>query len=264
VVEKSAEEGRFDELSSRLRKVESSEDVVRALAENWQKAAGALLVVLLIVWLYGQIREAKQTRIGESSLRFSGVQQSFHGVSEPPAPAQKPEDAAKAEEERKNLERKFSDNASTLRDTFGDSNYAELTTAYDALRQLNLGDSSAAEKLLQTGEADALANSSTFPLAAKAAPDDLTRELKALVYARALMVKDAARAKAVLRGLVFTGKIASVEALVALTRMAGNESERGEVLALAKRLSTERPEVAQLVRDELSNLGISLDEAKQS
>lgn len=275
-----------DELKNELQNLAGlDESLARDIAENWQKLVGALLVMLVFVWLIGKYRESQETELAKASQFFSQVQSNYRQLLSTEEEKEKAElagtDKKEAEGEKKEGEeavksadkvKEAEEMLSKSRDSFRSSVnlveqyhkstiYGDFARLYDAQRLIESGRSEEAKKALADNfDIEGMLAASAGPDSNKLTGEHLLREIAALLSARASLAQEATKAEGLkaLEALARQGKLVNVEALLSLFRLERDEAKRGEYLGLAQRLILNRPDLADILRRELRALGVSL------
>lgn len=246
-----------EQLAEHLRSIEGvDEDIAEVLANNWQRVLGALLLVLIGVWLVHEFREAKATRRAAAAERLSAVQQAYGSLREQPAAPDEEEAADAAEqagsETQPEAGKLFEENAELLVSTNDGTVYGDFALLYQAARLAREGNHQGARTLLEQFDLDVTEGSLKDR-------EVLTAEMASLLYARTLVAEGALeKARDYLESLTRERRLVAVEALLLLARLAENDPQLARAKELAGKLKTRRPELAEDVDRELAAIGISL------
>lgn len=246
----------YEELAARLLATEAvSEDIAVMLARNWQKVLTALLLVVLAVWIIGEARAAVEKRREEEAFRFSEAQRLFPSVIAGGAREEEKEDDAEK------AHKSFEESLKMLNKGSG-STYAKSSALYLAQAALGRGE-----------RAQALEYLAQYPLAvppySRSADsptldgDRVLAELSLLLRARILAggeEQDLGKAREVLNMLVDNAALVNLEALLALLRLAPDIQALDQLEEKAQKLARNRPELGDLIEQELKRYGLRLEE----
>ncbi|MCB0324302.1 MAG: tetratricopeptide repeat protein [Bdellovibrionales bacterium] len=239
-----------DDLGRRFTASSEDQDFARTMAENWQKLLGALVVVLLAVWLYEEFQSAAERRRAEASGRFSALQATFADLEKSEAKdGDAPSPAVVLQ-----------DTITQLSSSDAETVYAQLAPLYSAQAALSQGSLEAARGTLQQfGVADPAAIPAGTTVLE---PKQFISELAALLYAR-LLVKDPnverQAAASYAATLAERARFVNVEALLLLYRIAETEEARASAKEKARELIAARPELATTIQREFASAGASLE-----
>ncbi len=255
----------LEELSKRLKGLEggaSDEDIGRAIQENWQKVAGAILIGLLVIWVVDGLRSVSEKKAWEASDRLMSAQQAFSTVVK--AASSSAEGGANTgtnnTEEEKKSQHGLNQTLAALEKS--DSVYGKLARLYSAAVAVAKGEGSST-----LGSHLSSFKTTRYNSDAEIAPrqpiseSDLTDEFAALLQARALLdgsPEQAVEGKRLLLHLVYGGQFLNGEALVAYTRAAASDDERAKATAALGALKSARAEIYEHISAELQSHGVTI------
>lgn len=253
----------LDELSDRLRSAkEGDEDIGEWIATNWQKLLGSLAVVLLVVYVYGRWQEAEGRKLGEAAQSFQEAQRAFGELTVDQAGTKPDKKADQEESQSPDMQQKtFDDNLGLLMSSYSDTRYGDFSPLYLAAAELKKGEFEAARNRLKKLGIDRFQGSGTAR-ARSLNEDVFISELASLVYARLLIAEGKApqaEIRQILGNLVSNARFANLEALIIMFRTSETPEHLDEAKEAAKKLSTSRPDLADTIKNELGNLGVSLE-----
>ena len=119
----------LEDLTDRLRTLEGSEDkLTEFVSANWQKVVGGVVVILLVVWLVGAVREANNRKLEGAALEFSQAQSMFDSVFFPA------EGTTLSAEELQKKQSALIENVKVLTEEDVSGSYALFAGLYDAAK----------------------------------------------------------------------------------------------------------------------------------
>lgn len=237
----------YNQLVEQLRSIEGiNEDMATTIAENWQKLLGGLVVVLIAVWLYGKFQESHQAKHGSASAQFTEGLASFRVFSN------------RTEAAASDVQYGFKAKFDALREEFPETVYAKLAAIALAHADLQEGKLEQARQTLAAVRGELKAPSEGVSSARSTDAEAFVEELGALLDGKAMLAADATREEglALLEKLVRGGTFLNVEALAALLAVTHEQGDMDSVLSLAADLAAARPELSELVIEELQNRGL--------
>ncbi len=240
----------LDDLSERIGHSDAEPDLARQLAENWQKFFGAMVLVLLGVWLLGEFRAASQLEKEDASFRFQNAQEAYATLIS--------EESAGNNENAEKARRIFLENLTLLEKGNSESVYEELAPLYQAQAAIDAGNLEQAKATLATL---GVTNAQGIPSSQSVnSTEQFVGELASLLYARVLTLSEGDRAaeRAYVSSLCERARFVNLEALLLLYRTSNSEGEKEEAKALAKKIITARPELAESIRTAFEGLGVAL------
>ena len=269
-----------EELSAQLRSLEGVDvDVADLLANNWQRFAGIVVLLLIGTWLYGGYKSTKEQRLMIAAERFQSIQGGFDQLRSPEdaekkaaekkAEEKKPEDA-KVEDTQPaanadtNVLKSFQAESELLVSTERDSSYGRLAKLYEAAQAMRERNFEQTDKILADFNVAKIATTAApVPKTGKHEdPERFVSELAAMLHARTMLAKDAganmASVRSYLSELATNARFVNVEALILLGRLAESEENKAQVKVLSQKVIESRPELRPTVESELAQLGVSL------
>lgn len=256
-----------DELRTRLGRIgdDRGEDAAELLAGSWQRLLGTVAVVMLLVWVFSLYRSSAVAKKGETGELLVGVQESYAKLRQLGTAAKSPEagETPKPAEDPKRIDalRALTDNIELLETHGGRTFYGQAAALYTAASQAELGHYEEAKRELEKFTPRKFADIRTARSARDVEGSDIVSELAALQLARIELAEGKAPiadVRALLTGLVNGARFVSVEALVALARLAETDADRQAVQATATQFLAARPEAREAVEQDLEELGITV------
>ncbi len=243
----------LDELANRIGESDLEPDLARQLAENWQKFFGAMVLVLLGVWLLGEFRTASQKEREDASFRFQNTQDAYlELVGEATMEGEGDSSIDKAKTV-------FNENVTLLEKGSSGSVYERLAPLYLAQASIDAGEVEKAKAILSKYGID---TPNDIPAEQSVnSVEQFVGELASLLYARVLTISSAEDRQAqreYLSALCERSRFVNIEALLLLYRTAQNAEEKDSAKSLATKIVTARPEIANAIKDAFSSLGVAL------
>jgi len=237
----------IDELAERLRNSENIDpDLATIIADNWQKVLGALVCMLITIWVVEEFKSAKTRQLGDASDKFIAIQESFDKIS-----------TETSDEKKKELQTIIQQNSKAL--AANDSFYANMAPLYEARLALDEGNAKRTKELLTGYNVDQLFQATANNTGKSLASNTLAKELAALLYVRAqISAKELEAARTNLLGLSKSATVSTVEALTLLYRISETSEQRQKAVAAAKAARTAKPEYGESLVREFKSLGVNL------
>lgn len=240
----------LDDLAERISHSDAEPDLARQLAENWQKFFGAMVLVLLGVWLLGEFRAASQLEKEDASFRFQSVQEAYLTLAG--------ETASGESESAEKARQVFNENLTVLKKGNSGSVYEELAPLYEAQSAIEAGNLEQAKATLS-----ALGVSTAEGIPTSESVDSIEQfvgELASLLYARVLTMSEGDRTveRNYISALCTRARFVNLEALLLFYRSSQTEAEQEAAKAAAKKIMSARPELADSIRGTFEGLGVAL------
>ena len=252
-----------DELAQRLKKIGGlSEEMAKNIATYWRMVAGVFGVILLMVLLVSQYRQAQVRTIEDAAAGLGKIQEQYAALSSLIEEAketgarkqpevvmtegQKQNDAERIKknaEEQERLQLAMADNFELIKKG---TVYADLGVLYQAVALVKQNKIKEAHDLLY----------SKFPVDKKMTrPNEvaqgekitgemLTNELATLLYLKTVVALDSSKRQEVLeqlRALAYSSQLVTFEALATMRRLASTKEELDAVTATSREISKSRP-----------------------
>lgn len=243
-----------DELARRLREAENVDpDLATIVAENWQKVLGALVCMLLVIWVVEEYNSAQMKKVGEASDKFVLIQETYEAAEEPG------ELAAEGAED-KNAPTVVEQNVKALSASSDTPFYSKTAPLYMAKLAFEKGDFEKAKDILSSFNIERILNGTFSSNNTQLQSDTVANELAALLLCRVLISENKMdQARQYLTGLAKAGTVTSLEALIALYRIAETSDQKAQAIAVAQEVKTAKPQYLESMDREFSALGVSLD-----
>ena len=222
------------------------EELTSFVKDQWQKIIGAVLVVVMGVWSYGEYTTATQKRLTQASEHFSEIQAHFSKVGSEEGNS---EDGKKA----------FSETSNLLNKNFSDSFYGKAMGLYTASNALAVGDTAAARSAIEGYNIGRFNTSQTTT--APLSEAELLDELAALLQVRIhLSSQNPAEAFSLAEKIARNGRFSNVEAAVIMATIGVDENHSQALNKVVEIIRERHPHHNEALDRELNALGIRIEQ----
>lgn len=246
----------LQELASTITHGQLQDDEIQDLVTaNWPKVVGIVVLAIAGVWIFEAIKSSKAKISGESSARYSTVQESFQTVY---LNKESAEALANPADTVSRPQTALVESAKSIVDTGNVKIYSNLSEGYLAANDLlQKNPQGAASRIKPLVPERLFLERQGFAPARLAKEEDLSGELSALLYVRALYESEDAQYRSLAERLVRNSVFIAPETLVFLARTSATTEERTKVQSLGEELGQSRPELREIVRAGLSPFGLT-------
>ncbi len=245
----------LEDLTDRLRTLEGSEDkLTEFVAANWQKVVGGVVVLLLVVWLVGAVREANNKKLEGAALEFSQAQSMYESVFFPA------EGVTLTAEELQKKQSALIENVKVLTEEDVSGSYALFSGLYSAAYRLRTGELDKAREELAKYNLARFSGVSSVAKRSSLNAKSLSDEFAALLNVRLLLsAKDAPQIPEIrkqLKEIALGAQLVNAEAVMILARLSDSDGEKTEVREISLALGAARPELTEELTRGLGKYGI--------
>lgn len=208
-----------EELARRMVSIDGSDDdIARILANNWQNVLWALVLGAVVIVVFREFQATRQKKAGEIALRFSEVQGDYQKASEAKVNFEPPPALV--------------ENLKLLSTSYSDDIYGKFAKLYQAKLSTKMKKFDEAYEALRIFPVASLLSTQKAKSIKEVEINDLVVELAALETLRIALAEGKQQLPEIRRqltGLAYGSRFVTVEALVALNRLADTQAEKDAV-----------------------------------